>query len=394
MVALRDTATLAEQAYVFGYPLVLSARSMEQAAAVNQFVHGRDTPDTVHSSAWVDLGDEPIVLSVSPARGRYYVLWLHDAWNALFASLGPRTTGAEPRTFALLGPGRHRDPLPPGVTPIACPTRIVHLTGRLEAVGEREEDALRWAREGFELTPLSGHRHDRRRSTDAIDLAPPVEQVERLDGHSFFSEVTRLAVDNPPGPVGSAMLDRLLELATAPEAVGDVERGVFRGRAAVRTEARQAVGEPIGPWRVFYDSGRDRLRLAGAARAGLETDATADALRAVLDRDAADLPLTGRSRYVLRFAPDAPPPVHGFWSLTTRAGAEGGAHSISDLRGLTLDADGSLTIHIQQVAPRRGRRSNWLPAPAGRFDLTLDLYWPGEAALQRRWLPPALTRVE
>ena len=56
-------------------------------------VHGRDTPDTLQSSGWLDLAAEPIVLSVTDTFGRYYVLWLRDAWNTVFASVGARTTG-------------------------------------------------------------------------------------------------------------------------------------------------------------------------------------------------------------------------------------------------------------------------------------------------------------
>ena len=67
--------------------------------------------------------------------------------------------------------------------------------------------------------------------------------------------------------------------------------------------------------------------------------------------------------------------------------------SLGDRDGLTLDGDGSLPIHIQHDRPARARRSNWLPAPAGDFTLVLRLYWPREEVLDRRWTPPAVTRI-
>jgi hypothetical protein len=97
---------------------------------------------------------------------------------------------------------------------------------------------------------------------------------------------------------------------------------------------------------------------------------------------------------VLRFGPDAAPPVHGLWALSTHPAIEGRSITLGDRDGLTLDGDGSLPIHIQHDRPARARRSNWLPAPAGDFTLLLSLYWPHEEVLTRRWTPPAVTRVD
>ena len=75
ITAALDAAAVAERAFVLGYPLVLTHRTMAQATAVtqrdpasmrapvNQLVQGRDTPDTLRISAWLDLAAEPLVLS-------------------------------------------------------------------------------------------------------------------------------------------------------------------------------------------------------------------------------------------------------------------------------------------------------------------------------------------
>ncbi|MCH6550580.1 MAG: DUF1214 domain-containing protein, partial [Planctomycetes bacterium] len=44
---------------------------------------------------------------------------------------------------------------------------------------------------------------------------------------------------------------------------------------------------------------------------------------------------------------------------------------------VAFNEDGSLDILIQHKLLAREWRSNWLPAPAGRFDMVLRLYWPG-----------------
>src|SRR3954452_7359399 len=102
---IRDAWAIAEATYVLAAPLVVSRRAMAHATAVaepepetlrapvNSLVIARDTPDTVRASGWLDLAREPIVLTVPHTCGRYYALWLRDAFGAVFASLGPRTTG-------------------------------------------------------------------------------------------------------------------------------------------------------------------------------------------------------------------------------------------------------------------------------------------------------------
>ena len=86
--------------------------------------------------------------------------------------------------------------------------------------------------------------------------------------------------------------------------------------------------------------------------------------------------------------------MHGFWSLAAYPRTPGHADATGDLRGLTLDRDGSLPIYLQHEPPARRRRANWLPVPAGDFTIRLDLHWPSAEALRRRWSPPPVVRVQ
>jgi hypothetical protein len=38
--------------------------------------------------------------------------------------------------------------------------------------------------------------------------------------------------------------------------------------------------------------------------------------------------------------------------------------------------------------------SNWLPAPAGPFNLTMRIYWPGDEVLNGNWMPPAVEKAD
>lgn len=108
---------IARDAYIYAYPLVLMDITMRQMtnvpyagnivgrAPVNQFFHAKVFPpvefktvvsacfDTLYSSAWLDLNDEPVILSVPDTNGRYYLMEMLDMWSDVFDTPGFRTTG-------------------------------------------------------------------------------------------------------------------------------------------------------------------------------------------------------------------------------------------------------------------------------------------------------------
>jgi hypothetical protein len=66
----------------------------------------------------------------------------------------------------------------------------------------------------------------------------------------------------------------------------------------------------------------------------------------------------------------------------------------SRTRGVRRDPDGSLTIRIQHESPGGEEESNWLPAPSGRFRLTMRFYGPKEALRDRTYEVPGIRRVD
>jgi hypothetical protein len=58
------------------------------------------------------------------------------------------------------------------------------------------------------------------------------------------------------------------------------------------------------------------------------------------------------------------------------------------LPNLKLDADGGLTLLIQNESPGKDKEANWLPAPKGPFFMAMRLYWPKDEAMA-----PPLDRV-
>jgi hypothetical protein len=118
--------------------------------------------------------------------------------------------------------------------------------------------------------------------------------------------------------------------------------------------------------------------------------------------DAAGKPLSGGNRYTLHFAPGSYPPVKAFWSLTMYELPQSllvanpvNRYLINSpmLPELKKDADGGLTLYIQNDSPGQDRQANWLPAPTGPFAMYMRLYWPDQPALDGSWTAPKLNTM-
>ena len=57
------------------------------------------------------------------------------------------------------------------------------------------------------------------------------------------------------------------------------------------------------------------------------------------------------------------------------------------------DADGGLTLLIQNESTDKDKEANWLPAPKGSFSIIMRLYWPKPEALNGNWSQPPLNKV-
>jgi hypothetical protein len=63
------------------------------------------------------------------------------------------------------------------------------------------------------------------------------------------------------------------------------------------------------------------------------------------------------------------------------------------LSDMKLNADGSLTLYLQNKASEKGLENNWLPAPDGEFYMLLRVYWPKEEFLNGTWKVPEVKAV-
>jgi hypothetical protein len=439
----QEAYEIAKDAYVYAYPLVLNDATVRQLTnfaeptgivgqgPFNRFSHATTFPpadfkavvranvDTLYSVAWLDLGPEPLVLTI-PAVNRYFLLQMSSLWTDVFDAPGSRTTGRNTaREFLLVAP-RWRGEVPRGLEIIRSPTRFAVIGGRTQTNGTADYDNVHRIQARYKLTPLSAwgkgdYVPPRGKVDPAIEMkTPPPVQVERMDAANFFARFAELLKDNPPGTHDYPMIHRLqragftvghsFDLDNAPPPIKRAfERASADGKTLVASLGRKAVGEGSKGW-VYNTTGgsfgvnyRER---AAVAHSALGMNLPQDAVYPSLSADSEGRQLDGHRRYVLHFEQGQFPPVDAFWSVTAYD-ADGyfipnalKRQALGDRDKLQLNADGSLDLYIQADSPGPDREANWLPVAKSPFTLLMRLYSPKGEVLDGTWTPPPIQRAE
>jgi hypothetical protein len=436
----EEIRSVAEQGYIFAYPLVLAdvtrqvmtyaPRAEGQKAPLGQFAHYTSFPDptytdvvspnadTFYSLAFLDLSGGPIILSVPDMGGRYYLMSLHDLWTDVFHSIGSRTTGYIGGHFAIVGPGWEGG-LPMGVREIRAPTEIIAIAGRTRVDSKADAALVRAVQEKYKLTPLGAWGRTYYTPAEvpvdpAVDgKTAPVEQVDRMEAAGFFARVSTLMKGNPPHPADSGMVSKLERIGLVPgqdfeiarldpSQTVAIETGFVTGRGKVIQASKHLKGHSANGWDFpspIGSYGTDYLQRAAGAAVGLGASVPEDCLYARCRAGSDGQQLRGEERYVLHFPDGQTPPVNAFWSLTMYnshyyfVANPIRRYAIGSRDPLKLNSDGSLDIYIQYYSPGEELESNWLPAPRDDFNVMLRLYWPKHRALDGNWQPPGIQRV-
>jgi hypothetical protein len=438
-----EAEAAAKAAYIYGYPLVLMETVKQQEtnvlspddhhAPINQFRYaptlyqpGSRTQvlpniDTLYSTAWLDLAEEPMVLSVPDSNNRYYILELIDAWTNVFAAPGQRTTGTSEQDFVIVGPN-WRGQLPEQLEQIHSPTNMVWLIGRIQVSHPHDFTEVRTLQRLFKLRPLSAWRAGSSSPvlTSSGSVNPAVDMkttaqlvVARMDMLTFYALLARSMAVNPPAPEDANLLRRMQMLGIepgkpfstkglSPVLQQAISRGYRAGSVAVWQRPKHAYREANG-WYWCDKTGHYgteyEVRAHNAATA-LGENQPDDAIYPEATRDSSGQKLNGKNKYRIHFAKGETPPARAFWSITLY-GMDNylvknkyKRYAIGDRDPLEYNVDGSVDIYIQADSPGAAKESNWLPAPKGDFKLLMRIYWPEEEVLSGEWVPPPIKIVK
>jgi hypothetical protein len=423
-----DARTIARDAYLFGYPLMLMQLTKQFATrdtANGQFIHMQSAPtppfrivvapngDTRYSSAWVDVSAEPQVMHVPDAGGRYFVAQVMDMWTDVIADPTPRLANAAPRDYAIVGP-QWNGALPSGLTMVRSSTNDVWILARTRPRPGDDANAITSIQQQYSVVPLSRFGEASYRPPPGILRDPnvpipitPPSILAGLSGASFLSLLSISLLKYPPRAGDAPLVARLAQIgfvvgkpfdpkALDPAQLGRIEDGVRDAHALLETYDAPAVPHVNG-WRWTKDTGRfgtDYTYRAFIAKTLLAANLPEDAVYPETSVDASGAPLSGERRYSLHFVANDLPPAKAFWSLTLYSPDHYLVPNPIDrytLRDANArrNADGSIDVIIQHDSPS-GDQTNWLPAPAGPFVVTLRMYWPGPSGLDGTYKVPAI----
>ncbi|MCU0708209.1 MAG: DUF1254 domain-containing protein [Pirellula sp.] len=435
----KTAAEIGVEAYVFGYPLVTmeftrrvmtnTAQPQGTHAPMGEFVRMRTYPnaqfrdvtapnaDTLYSTAWLDLGPEPYILSLPDLGDRYFLMPMLDGWTNVFEVPGTRTTGNKAQVYAITGPG-WSGKLPDGVKELKSPTNLVWILGRTYCTGTPEDyKACHAVMDQYDLRPLSAFGKTYAPSAGMVDASVDMktavrEQVHHLDAVKYFQILADLLKHNPPSKEDAPMVEKLASIGLVVGQDFDPSRldpAIIRGLAGV-PQASQAkimghfkdAGALVHGWTFSTKTGvygTDYLQRAFITAIGLGANRPQDAVYPTSTKDTSGKNYNGSNAYVMHFDKGQTPPANAFWSITMYdanyffVDNPLNRYNISPRNDLKYNADGSLDILIQSEQPSADKVSNWLPAPQGDFVLMLRMYWPKEekpSIIDGSWQPPAV----
>jgi hypothetical protein len=338
---------------------------------------------------------------------RYFTFQMMDAFSNTFDYAGTRATGPQGGRFLLAAPG-WAGKKPQGVDKVfVAPTNRIWIAARFGVSGEADLPGAHKAQNSIRLTDLNG------KPVPGVNPGfKPLGAPETWSADQFFTVFGDLLKDTPTPAAAQPLVARLRAIglnpksgytpaALTPEIRAAVDAGAKEGFAAI--EAAK-LGDSANGWDFSMKNGRfgeDYLVRSAVAYRSLAGNAPEEAIYFNAEKDVSGQPLDGAHRYTMRFAKGQLPPVNGFWSLTMYDGKTffmvenpKKRYSIgSRTPGLQFAPDGSLTLYVQHQSPGPDKEANWLPAPAGAFDVHLRTYVPQKPLLDGSYKLPPIVRA-
>ncbi len=428
------------QAYVYGEPLLDMQRIYRTLtsvtvpdhmgdAPVNQFSHLTElastkkslvvapNADTLYSIAWLELKPQPIVLHVPSSPGRFDVVPLMTPYTENFGDIGEGASGIMAPGNYVVAAGKQYDGVREiqGMQVIHSPYDRVWIIQRTLVKSHEDLPNAVALQAQTKLVPLNDWK------TEGVNYVPPKPAREvttpieyRVPGTQPWEEpltywnALGAALERFKPPLADLPeLARLASVGIGPgkfPANENLSAGTLAGlRAAVVAGPGQVAKELTDVFHAGFTAhngwltadlgeyGTDYSLRAIADKIGLGALPPNIAIYANAHTERIGFPLNGVStRYVAHFpAGDFPVPVQAFWSLTMYE-ANGffvanplERYTLGDRSNLQYEKNGSLNVYIQTGSRRReAEQDNWLPAPAGAFQLIMRLYGTDESAIE------------
>jgi len=440
-VTPEEAKQIAEEAYIFAYPMIEHYKMMfamamyEQSGAYNapfnvltnnsklngpeDTIIVRPNNDTFYSGVWFDLSQQPQVLEVTAITdGRYYSFQIIDMYTYNIAYIGSRATGSEAGAFMFVGPNWDGE-TPEGIN------KVIHsegnyllALGRTQVFGPDDVEAAQAVMQGYKVQSLNAYQGMVEAAVIPQNPQLPPYNPQKVADANFITYLNALMTLGPLHPDEIAMFYRFAKIGIepgklfdpenmVPEILNAINDGVKSGMEKIKEESMN-MGKRKNGWQLIAnvfgtrEAMKDKYLIrASAAWFGLWGNDLEEAFYPETTYDADGEELDGsKHAYILHFNTDELPPAKAFWSLTMYKLPEQllieneiNRYIIgSATKGMKYNEDGSLDIYIQKENPGKDKVSNWLPANDGPFSLQSRIYWPEPKALDPLYAPPAVVK--
>ena len=436
-----EAQAIAKEAYVYGFPMVdsyriqndyfVNTKGSQYKGPWNHLVNiprvytpadtAIQTPnsDTPYSFLGMDLRAEPMVLTVPVIeKSRYFSIQLIDAYTFNFAYIGSRTTGNDGGSFLIAGPN-WKGETPKGVKKvIRSDTEFAFALYRTQLFNPSDIDNVIKVQAGYKAQTLSAFLGvPAPKAAPAIDFIEPLTPAAEKTSLQFYNILNFILQFCPTVPSETELRARFAKIGVgagktfdasklSPEMAKAIEGGIADAWAEFAGVRQQVELGKVTAGDVFgtreYLKNNYLYRMTGAVL-GIYGNSKQEAMYPAYVVDEAKQKLDGTHHYTLRFPPGQLPPVNAFWSLTMYGLPASllvanpiNRYLINSpmLPQLNRDADGGLTLLIQNDSPGKEKEANWLPAPNGPMVLYMRLYWPKAEAVEGKWTAPPLKQVD
>jgi hypothetical protein len=369
--------------------------------------------DTLYVSSYLDLTAGPVILTIPatpPFPPKSYSILMLDPYGDLLPASIPQAPGS----YALIGPGGFTGTLPTDVTPITLPVDFSALIFRADKFSPTGEDQIKQA-DAFRrsLTTSVGAAKIVPEILFSVPFKTTADDLIAHDPIAFLRQLQRaVASDHTPtlSPYEEALSNRFdslfanrnvnrSEFSDGAQAAHELilDRYLTHTDWAPSTQTNWIHFTNIGDWGnqvVERSSITEFIQYANNIKAAAYYH---------VFKDANGNPLDGSNPrgYVLTFPRGQLPEATRFWSLTayTPEAIElvpNLAHKYavaSYTPHLQFNSnDGSLSVYMAQQLPAGVPMANWLPIPAGAFNIMLRVYGPEESVEDNTYVPPGIFR--
>ena len=445
----NEAQVIAAEAYVYGFPMVIGYKTMyaysvdkkspEYKGTFNHVgcvarVYTPDdkavvTPnsDTPYCFVWADLRQEPLVLTVPKLEAERYYSWqLIDLYTHNFAYVGTLTTGNGANKYLITGPNWKGEKPASIDKVIKSETDFVLAIVRTQLFSPDDLPQVKKIQSAYKVEPLSASLGNKVSKTPTLPEFPKWVEGAQFD-ERFFAYFDFLLSLIEPVDEEKPLMARFARIGLgtgkpfnmselSPDIREALKQGVKSGFGQIEGFLKEHSSDPLASAKIFgtrgfltksasknYGLNNPYLMRAAAAHAGIYGNSGAEAIYPTYFTDGQGKSLdAARHGYSFTIKKEQLPPVNAFWSLTMYDGKTQLLVN-NPLKRYLLNStmvdqfnkeeDGSVVLYLQKKSPGKDLEANWLPAPGGPFYAVLRLYGPKPSALEGKWSPPALKRI-